>query len=207
MIAFTRTPTGQRVETLLESGDPNRLDDYLRQESQQRIEAVGSSPSQYDIFVVRRNRQLGDEVFGPKQLHVGTYSEEILYGAAGSPLARFRSAIQALWNRAARAQIVGPQEVEYGHQTALLWAEIGRLKDFVGTCAAVSEIVAEFRTARFQFLGKDTPVEVLQALARALRLVVEASRFDAALADQVAELLQAGGIDSLAVDALRDGDR
>lgn len=207
MTAFTRTPIGQRVEALLDSGDPNRLDDYLRHESQQRIEAFGSFPSQYDVFVVRRNSQLGDEVFGPKRLHVGAYPEAVLYGAAGSPLARFRSAIQAIGNRAARAQSVSSQDVEYGHQTALLWAEIGRLKDFVGTHPTVSEIVAELRTARFQFLGKDTPVQVIEALVGALGLVAEASRFDAALADRVAELLQAGGVDSLVVDALRDGVR
>jgi hypothetical protein len=70
----------------------------------------------------------------------------------------------------------------------------------------VSEIVAELRTARFQFLGKDTPATTMQAIASALCLVVEAKRFDARLVDDMVKALEHGGIDSLAPDALRDSN-
>ncbi len=206
MNSLTLTPVARQVEALLDSGEKNPLDDFLRQESQRPIEASGSIPSNYDIFAVRRNPQLGDEIFGPKHVHVGTYSEATLYGAAGSPIGRFRSAIQALRGRVDKARSVDPGEVDYGHQTALLWADVGRLKEFVGSTAVVSEIVAELRTARFQFLGKDTPPSVILALASALRLVAEAKRLDTGLVDRVVATLEEGGIDSLAPDVLRDPD-
>lgn len=198
------SPQARRVESLLESSEPNPLDDLLRQESQRKVEAIGCVRSSYDVFAVRRNPQHGDEVFGPKTFHVGTYSEEMLYGAAGSPLVRFRSAIQALKSRAEQAGAANPEDIEYTHQSTLLWAEVGRLKEFIGMSPVVSEIVAEFRTARFQFLGKDTPPAVIRAVAAAFRLIAGAKRFDTALVDRVVEGLEEGGIDSLAIDALRD---
>jgi hypothetical protein len=97
-------------------------------------------------------------------------------------------------------------DVEYGHQVALIWAEVGRLKEFIGVSSAISEIVAELRTARFQFLGKDTPLVSLQALASALRLIVEAKRLDSRLVDEMVNALEVGGVDSLAVDTLRESD-
>lgn len=204
MNALMLTPDARQVESLLDSGDKNPLDDFLRQESQRHIEASGFIPSSYDVFAIRRNPQIGDEVFGPKRVHIGTYSEETLYGAAGSSAVRFRSAIQALRIRAEGAWSANPEEVEYSHQSTLLWAEVGRLKEFIGAAPAIAEIVAEFRTARFQFLGKDTPPAVIRAVAAAFRLVVEANRFDTALVDRIVEVLEQGGIDSMAPDALRD---
>ena len=207
MAAQTLTPVARRIdEALLEGRDDNPLLDFLRRESLRRVEAMGSVASEYDIFAVRRNDQLGREVFGPKPLHVGTYSEEALYGAAGSPVVRFRSAIQTLKARAEKTGSVNPEEVEYGHQAALVWAETGRLKEFIGTSSVISELVAELRTARFQFLGKDTPTVVMQAMASALHLIADAKRLDTSLVDRVVEALEAGGIDSLAPDALRDSD-
>ncbi len=88
----------------------------------------------------------------------------------------------------------------------LLWADVARLNEFMGASTAISEIVAELRTARFQFLGKDTPESVLHALRAALKVVAEARRLDEGVVDRVVETLEAGGIDSLAPDALRDGD-
>jgi hypothetical protein len=206
MAAQTFSPAARQVEALLEGRDDNPLLDFLRGESMRQVEAMGSVPSDYVIFAVRRNDQLGHEIFGPKPLHVGTYSEEVLYGAAGSAVVRFRSAIQALKVRAERAGSVNPEEVEYGYQAALVWAEIGRLKEFIGTSSVISELAAELRTARFQFLGKDTPAVAMQAVVSALRLVAEAKRLDASLVDRVVEVLEDGGIDSLAPDALRGSD-
>jgi len=71
---------------------------------------------------------------------------------------------------------------------------------------AISEIVAELRTARFQFLGKDTPESALNALRSALKVVADAQRLDEGIVDRVVETLEVGGVDSLAPDALRDGD-
>jgi len=200
----TPPPTSRQIEALLDSGKKNPLDDFVRQESLRQVEASGAAPSSYDIFAVRRNDQLGDEVFGPKRLHVGSYSEQALYGIVGSHVLRFRSAIQDLKGRAEKAASADPAEVEYGHQVALVWAEVGRLKEFIGSSPVISEIVAELRTARFQFLGKDTPTTVIKAISSALSLVTHAKRLDESLVDRVVEVLEAAEIDSLAPDALRN---
>jgi len=200
------TPSARKIESLLDGSGSSHLDDFLWQEASRELEAKGFAPSNYDVFAVRRNDQAGSEVFGPKHLHVGTYSEEALYGAAGSPLVRFRAAIQALKVHAESAASMKPEEVEYGHQVALLWAEVGRFQEFIGISPVISEIVAELRTARFQFLGKDTPLTAMQAVASALSLVAEARRFDVPLVDRIVKALEHGGIDSLAPDALRDSD-
>src|SRR5213594_2440615 len=126
----TLSPSARKIESLLGGSGNSHLDDFLRQESSRELEAKGFAPSSYDVFAVRRNDQAGSEVFGPKHLHVGTYSEDALYGAAGSPLVRFRAAILALNLRAERAGSMKPEEVEYGHQAALIWAEVGRFKEF-----------------------------------------------------------------------------
>jgi hypothetical protein len=200
------SPTARSVEALLNGSVSNHLNEFLKQETAQKIETKGFPPSSYDIFAVRRNDQVGHEIFGPRQLHIGTYSEEELYGASGSPLARFRTAVQALKVRVEAAASMKLDDVEYGHQVALIWAEVGRLKEFIGVSSAISEIVAELRTARFQFLGKDTPLVSLQALASALRLIVEAKRLDSRLVDEMVNALEVGGVDSLAVDTLRESD-
>lgn len=173
-------------------------------EAIRQLEGKGVSPSDYDVYLVRRNQLVGDEVVGPKTRPSGKYSEEVLYGAAGSPILRFLTAIQALRIRAERAAMMDPEEVEFGHQAALFWAEVGRLKELIGVSPVISEIVAEFRTARFCFLGKDTPRQAIQAMAAALQLVAASKRLDTAIVDRVVEILEAGGIDSLALDALRD---
>ena len=123
---------------------------------------------------------------------------------ADSPLARFRAAIHALKARAENTASLRPDEVEYGHQAALVWADVGRLKEFIGISPVISEIVAEFRTARFQFLGKDPPSRAMQALVSAFRCVAEAKRFDPPLADRIVKALERGAVDSLAPDALRN---
>jgi len=204
MATQTLSPAARNIGSLLDGSESSHLNAFPRQEPSLEIE--GFATSNYDVFAVRRNDQAGNEVVGPKHLHVGTYSEEALYGAAGSLMVRFRSAIQALKVRAERAASVTPEEVEYGHQAALVWAEVGRLKEFIGTSPVVSEIVAELRTARFQFLGKDTPTTAMGAVVSALSLVAQAKRFDASLVDRIVAALEIGGIDSLAPDGLRDSD-
>ncbi len=206
MATQTLSPIARQIESQLDGSGNSHLNAFLRQESSHKVEAKGFAPSNYDVFAVRRNDRAGNEVFGPKNLLVGNYSEEALYGAAGSAVVRFRSAIQALKVRAEGASSVTSEDVEYGHQIGLVWAEVGRLKEFIGTSPAISEIVAELRTARFQFLGTDTPLVTMAAVASALRLVAEAKRFDESLVDRVVEALERGGIDSLVPDALRDSD-
>lgn len=199
----------RRVESLFESGNSNSLQVFALQEMTSAIESRGFSPSSYELFAVRKNDQAGQEVLGPKNLHVGNYSEEALYGAASSPLPHFRSAIRTLAARAARAaraaSVAGlePDEVEYSYQVTLFWADLGKLKDFLGVSTSVSELVTELLTARFQFIGKDTPASAMKALAQALAISAGAKRLDSAVVERVVDALEAGGIDSLAPDALR----
>ena len=204
MASHTLSPASSQIEALLDRDEKDSINDFLGQESLRHVEMAGCVPSSYDIFAVRRNHQLGDEIFGPRRLHVGSYSDEELYGIAGSPAGRFRSTVSARRVRVERASSLDPAGGADGHQTALVWTEIGRLKDFIGISPIISEIVAELRTARFQFLGMDTPLVTIRAVAAALCLVGQAKRLDAALVDQVVEALESGGVDSLAPDALRE---
>jgi hypothetical protein len=206
MDATKLSPIARQIEEQLESSEPSPLSDFLRQESLHRIEARSYSPSNYHIFAVRRHPQLADEVFGPKQIHVGDYSEEMLYGAVGTPFTRLQAAIRNLIPRAEKVDSLDPSQVEYSHQVTLFWAEIGRLKEFIGTSPAISELVAELRTARFQFLRKDSPPKVIRALACVFRLITEAQRLDTHLVDRIVGVLEEGGIDSLAPDSLRDSN-
>lgn len=196
----------RRVETLLDQGGENGVTRFLNDAASRHVEAKGSTPSNYDLFAIRRNDELGEEVFRLKPTHVGTYSDELLYGAARSPVLRFRSAIQALRIHADRTAALNEDGLEYGHQAALVWVEIGQLKQFIGASPIISEIVAELRTARFQFVRKDTPHPVMQSLAAALGLISEAKRFDTALVDRCVDVLETAGIDSFAPDSLREGD-
>lgn len=134
------------------------------------------------------------------------YSEEVMYGRRVAVSRQFQASIVSLRGRAERICQLAPDDVEYGYQVALLWADIGRLKEFLGPSPAVTELVAELRTARFQFLGKDTPVAAVQTLLRALGLISNAGRIDTSLVDRVVDILEAGGFDSLAQDELRETD-
>jgi hypothetical protein len=129
---------------------------------------------------------------------------ESLPGMPRDQASRFRAAVQALSIRAEAAANLSANSVEYGHQVALLWSDIGRLGEFIGASPAISEIVAELRTARFQSIGKDTPPARLHAAASALRHVADAKDLDSATVDRMVEILEDGGFDSMAPDALRD---
>ena len=120
-------------------------------------------------------------------------------------MTRFRSAIQALALRAQSTSALDPGQNEYGHQASLFWAEVGELKEFLGLSPTVSEIVAEFRTARFQFLGIDTPAAAMEAVSIALKLVADAKQIDSELVDEMVEILEGGGVDPLGQDRLRKG--
>ncbi len=206
MNQHTLSSASRKVEMLLESSGTNPVMDLLLQDSVQQVEGRGLTASNYDVFVIRQNEVVGQEIFGPKKLHVGNYSEEFLYGASGSHIVRFRSLVQTLRGRAHGITALKMDEIEYAHQVTLLWAEMGRLKEFLGLSPIISEIVAELRTAQFQFIGKDTPPTVVHAIASGLDLVMEAKRLDARLVDQLVDLLEEAGIDSLAIDALRRRD-
>ena len=203
------SPAARQIEAQLEQRDYNPLNPlqvFLKDETHRSLESRGLPWSDYDVYVVRRNKLAGEEVFGPKTLHAGEYSEELLYGATGSQSVRFRSAVQALCANAQRASFLNAADTEYGHQVALVWAELGRLKEFMGTSPEISELVAELRTARFQFLGTDTPPATMKAVASALRLIAEAPRLDPELVDRVVAEMEAGGVDSLAPDTARAAD-
>jgi hypothetical protein len=206
MPAAPLNAVSQAVEEMLDAGRNQHLFGFLREESKRAVESQGASPASYEMFLVRSSGTHSPEIFGPRQIPAGTYSAEELYGAAGSPLAHFRSAVRTLLARAVAAGAASPGSLDYSHHVALLWADVGRLNEFIGASTSISEIVAELRTARFQFLGKDTPESVLHALRTALKVVAEAKRLDEGVVDRVLDSLEAGGIDSLAPDALRDRD-
>ncbi len=170
---------------------------------------------EYDLFLVRRNDRVGTEIMGPKNFHVGNYSEQTLslYGVAGSLQPKFRPALRALAQHAHKITQIAVEEtgpeierIEYFYQVTLFWADIGKLKEFLGISPELSELVTGFLTARFQFIGRDTPVSAMKVLAKALTIAADANRHDTALVDQVVDTLDAGGMDSLAFDVLRKTD-
>ena len=202
----TISPTAARLENLLSQKSGNSLQDFSREVAHDFVLGKNLSPSDFSLFIVRNTKGVGDEIFGPKPLQVAKYTESELYGASGSSSARFRTALLACAARARQASGTGGEDVEYGHQATLLWAEVGRLKEFVGLTPDVSGMVAALRTARFQYLGKDTPPTAVKAIADAIGLVVEAARWDEALVDRFVDILELGGFDSFAPDALRPDD-
>ena len=203
MSARQLSSKARQIENLFDSDKPNSLQSFALQEMAGAVESKGLSPSNYSLFAVRTNDSLGSEVFGPKSVPVGIYSEELLYGAASSPIPHFRSAIRSLAAKSSKIAELDPDEVEFSYQVTLFWTEVGRLKEFIGVSTHVSELVSELLTARFQFLGKDTPMAALRALAEGLTIAAEAKRLDALVVERVVDALEAGGVDSLAVDALR----
>lgn len=193
----------QQIENSFDSDKSNSLQSFALQEMSGVIEAKGLAPSHYSLIAVRKNDLAGSEVFGPKNLSIGNYSEEALYGAASSPLPHFRSAIRTLAAKSAMIAALNQDDVEYDYQITLFWADVGRLKDFLGVSPHVSELVSEFLTARFQFIGKDTPQSAIEAIARGLSIATEARRLDSSVIERIVDALESGGLDSLAVDALR----
>jgi hypothetical protein len=155
---------------------------------------------------VRRNSEQGDDIINLKNVFLSQSSLATLYGAVDSPQIRFRFAIQNLKDTASSAQAAAPDSSEYVHQVNLLWSKITGLKEFFGTSPVIDEIVAELRTARFQHLRKDTPPIVVSSINRALEHLLQAQRFDDLLTDQIAEILESSGIDSLAIDSHRPAD-
>ncbi len=200
------TPAARQVEARLGSDNTSNLDAFTRQVAVTTIEAHGFASSDYIFTAERRNDLAGNAVLGPKRLHLGKYSEAQLYGASGSPIPRFRFALRALASNAVKISMLDPDAVEYAHQVALFWADIGKLKDFLSVTPVISEIVAELRTARYQMLGKDTPVVFIKAVAEGLNLVASAPRFDTELVDSMVETMERGGFDSFAPNALKSSD-
>ena len=195
-----------KMEHLLAQSGSNPVQRFVSKQAQTRVESLSASPSSYDLYVVRKNPQAGGEIFGPARIHVGTYSTDELYGPTGSRLQQFRDAISALARHAATIVQLDGDSLEWAHQCTLFWVELGTLRTFLGTSATLSEIIAELRTARFQYLGKDTPVTAMKAMANALGLLVDAPRWDGALVDRFIDILESGGFDSLAPEALRADD-
>jgi hypothetical protein len=192
------SPAARQVESRLKSDNLSNLDAFTREFAVHRIEEKGYSASDYIFTAERRNELAGNKTLGSKRLDLGSYSESDLYGASGSPVPRFRLAISNLASKAERVASLWDNETEYAHQAALFWADVGRLKEFLSLSPIVAEIVAELRTARFQVLGKDTPLEFIKAIASALSLAAKAARFDAELIDKMVETMEQGGFDSLA---------
>ena len=158
----------------------------------------------YSLWAVRDHPNAGPEIFGPERLVVGRYDEGDLYGSAGSSsVVAFKGVLAGLREQARRIAQLDQDTADYGHQAALFWSEVGSLKSFIGASSAITEIVAELRTARFQFLGKDTPLPIFAALAAGLSRFMDSARWDGAAVDRFVEQLEMAGYDSLVIDNLR----
>lgn len=187
----------QQIESLLESDMPNPLQAFVQQEKVSVLESKGIQPSGYKLVALRENEAAGPEIFSLKHVEIGNYTEETMWGAAVSPLPRFRSTVTALAEKAASASEFDETGVEYGYQMTALWAAIGKLKDFLGLNPRVSQLVALLLAAKVQFQKKDTPLAAARALANSLRLISAAARYDSSAVIASAKALRAGGIDCL----------
>jgi hypothetical protein len=201
------SPPAHALENQLEEQGENRSKRQLRELAELSPAAQLVHSGSYQLCAIRSHPTAGTEIFGQKTpVLLGKYSEADLYGAFSNPTIAFKSALVLLTDRADRLAQLDPDDpdtADYGHQAALLWADVGALKSFIGTSPVVTEVVAELRTLRFQFLRKDTPPAIFQGLARALGCFVESSRWDTSAVDQFVETLEEAGYDSLAIDALR----
>jgi hypothetical protein len=147
---------------------------------------------------------VGPEIFGPARIQGGSYSSEQLYGATQSLIPHFRSKIRGLEQKVAGVTKCEEYDAQYFYEVTLFWAEVGKLSEFLGASREVDEIITNLTTARFLFLGKDTPMVAIVAVGAAMKLVTAANRITFAVADQVGDVLEAAGLDLLVVDSLRD---
>jgi len=199
------SPVALAHENQLDQPGDSRANQQLRVFAERSPQAQQLEQGLYNVYVVRSHPSLGDEIFRLKApVHLGSYSAQDLYGAGlGNPAIPFKNALGLLRDRATRLARLDPDTTEFGYQATLFWADVGALKSFIGISPVVTEVVAELRTLRFQFLRKDTPPPIFQGLARALGCFVESSRWDTSAVDQFVETLEEAGYDSLAIDALR----
>lgn len=166
------------------------------------------------IAVLPEGGQSAPQVLGASTRPMGAIQSEVLAfmdwlspeKTETGALDGFRTAIRDLASIAERAASLLPDNIEYAHQVSLFWAGVGRLKDYLGISNSISELVSELRTARFQFLGKDTPPQLMQAMVKAFETVEQAKCYDEALVDDVVSLLEQAGVDSFAPDQLRSGN-
>lgn len=193
----------QKVEGQFETQNPNWLQNFLSEEKVSAIEAQGLNPSEYKLFAVRTNELAGSEIFSPKNVEIGNYSEEVLYGAANSPIPHFLTAIRSLNARAEKIKVLVEADIEYIYQVTLFWAELSRLVDFIGLSFHISDLVTLLLNARAQYIGKDTPKSAIVTMADALKLAMEAKRLDGIVVSRMADALASGGVDLCILDAFR----
>jgi hypothetical protein len=202
------SPAARAHENQLEEPGDNLAKRQIRELAELSPAAQLAPPGFYQLYAVRSHATAGKEIFGQKTpVLLGRYDESDLYGPAlSTPKVAFKSALVLMKDRAARLALLDPDDpdtAEYGHQAALFWADVAALKGFIGTSPILTEVVAELRTLRFQFLRKDTPPTIFQALAVALGCFVESSHWDTSAVDQFVETLEHAGYDSLIIDSPR----
>lgn len=198
------TSKAQHVEQHFDSPGTNLLKEFIDQEKSVALEAKGLMASHYKLVAVRTNDAAGSEIFSPKNVYIGDYPEDLMYGATSSPLPQFQSAIRALFAKARKIETLEQDDIEYSYQVTLFWSDLAKLTKFIGLSAHVSEIIAELLTARYQFLGKDTSKSAMGAISNALGIATEAKRFDSSVSEKMADALEAGGMDPLVLDSLRN---
>jgi hypothetical protein len=188
------------VEQQLSKEGPTNLKSFIREETANAVSTPDTMPGTYEVFAVRKSPGWKD-----RYIRVGSYTEKELGRAAGLAT-QFRATIKILAEKAATLESVPESSVEHAYQLPLLWSQIGQLKKYLGASPAISEIVAEFLTARHQCRGRDTSITALKSVKLALTTVFEAPRITDAVADRVSDLLIEGGFDMFSPDALRKED-
>jgi hypothetical protein len=195
------SPKAEHIESQFEAEKPNQLQRFAGQEAARVLESKGLSPSKYDLWAVRHNEQAGQEILKPRNVAIGSYTEDFMFGAAISALPQFRSAIRHLSESAVNIAKLSADSSEYSYQVTIFWAAVGKLKEFLGINPLVSQFIGLFLTVKFQFRKKDTPTSAIAAVGKGLQLVADAKRYDKVALMACAEAMESGGIDCFAFDS------
>ncbi|MBL9173850.1 MAG: hypothetical protein JNL10_09970 [Verrucomicrobiales bacterium] len=118
-----------------------------------------------------------------------------LSGSADSIPAKFRERLLFLWRHG--KQILGQcfDPLEYRVRVDQFWGHVGSLKEFLGTTGAITELVVVLRSIRFQFLGKQTPRDILRSLLDVFRDVANSPSIASGKVDHFLNRLDALGFD------------
>ncbi|EDY15790.1 hypothetical protein CfE428DRAFT_6683 [Chthoniobacter flavus Ellin428] len=183
-------PTGLRLEKMLDARQRNPLTEFLSTQAQRSVPAEALRTSKFDHYLVQKRADGTNDAF-----RLDSYSEEELYGIAGSPALRFRRDVERLKLQVAAIKELEGNEIEVEHLATLLWADIGRLTGHLGASPQIDEIVANLRVARAQFVAQPTPLAIVEALGEVFEIVVRNAQFSTDAVDEALDRMEAAGVD------------
>lgn len=183
-------PTGLRLEKMLDARQRNPLKEFLSTQAQRSVPAEARRTSEFDHYLVQKRADGTNDAF-----RLDSYSEEELYGIAGSPILRFRRDVERLKQQVAAITGLEGNEIEVEHLATLLWADIGRLTGHLGASPQIDEIVANLRIARAQFVAQPTPLAVVEALSEVFAIVGRNAQLSTDAVDAALDRMEAAGID------------